>query len=68
MVVSWEVIWEGVGWLDMDAAAARSWAALATRPAVVRVLNLGFGGGLGGIVARDGLWDVGWWDALSEAQ
>jgi hypothetical protein len=34
----------------------------------VRVLNLGFGGGFGGIVARDGLWDFGWWDALSEAQ
>lgn len=46
----------GVVWLDMD-AAARSWAALATRPAVVRALNLGFGGGLAGMVAmqeRDG--------------
>ena len=34
--------------LSMD--VARSWAALATRPAVVRVLNLGLGGGLTGIL------------------
>jgi hypothetical protein len=39
------------------AAAVRSWAAFATRPAVVRVLNLGLGGGFTGMFVR-----VGWWD------
>ena len=42
----------GVGLSCFFMAAARSWAALATRPAVVRVLNLGLGGGLTGMVAE----------------